>query len=101
MLLTGVLMAPGVMFFGRRPLLKALSRHWLLGLVGGAMVMTSYGAALWAMTKAPIGAVAALRETSVLFAALIAAVVLGERFGFVRIIATISIFFGLLCMRAI
>jgi drug/metabolite transporter (DMT)-like permease len=98
MLLTGVLLAP-VMVFRRQAMVEALSRDWLLALVSGAMVMASYGAALWAMTKAPIGAVAALRETSVLFAAIIAAAVLGERFGLVRILATAGIFLGLMCMR--
>ena len=65
------------------------------------MVMASYGAALWAMTKAPIGAVAALRETSVLFAALIATAFLGERFGPARVWATITIFAGLICMHLV
>ena len=38
----------------------------------------SYGVALWAMTRAPVAAVAALRETSVIFAALIGAWLLKE-----------------------
>ena len=45
------------------------------GLVGGAASLAAYGIVLWAMTRAPVAAVAALRETSVLFAALIGAVV--------------------------
>ena len=36
--------------------------------------VAAYGIVLWAMTRAPVAAVAALRETSVLFAALIGAV---------------------------
>ena len=56
----------------------ALRRHWGLGLAGGALQLCSYGIAIWAMTVAPIAIVAALRETSVLFGAVIAVVFLKE-----------------------
>jgi uncharacterized membrane protein len=49
--------------------------------------MSSYWVAIWAFTQAPIAMVAALRETSVLFAVLIAAVVLTERLTLVRLAA--------------
>ena len=42
--------------------------------LGGAASLAAYAIVLWAMTRAPVAAVAALRETSVLFAALIGAV---------------------------
>ncbi|HSO07719.1 MAG TPA: DMT family transporter [Pelomicrobium sp.] len=48
--------------------------------IGGACTLLAYGIALWAMTQAPVALVAALRETSILFAAAIAAVILQERF---------------------
>jgi len=51
------------------------------------------------MTKAPIGAVAALRETSVLFGAAIATLIMGERFHIARLLATIAICAGLACLR--
>jgi uncharacterized membrane protein len=47
--------------------------------VGGVSTRGSYGIALWAMTLAPVAAIAALRETSILFATAIAALVLRER----------------------
>ena len=47
--------------------------------------MSQYGIALWAMTRAPVAAVAALRETSVLFAAIIGTVLLKEGFGVARL----------------
>jgi drug/metabolite transporter (DMT)-like permease len=53
--------------------------HWRRGLLGGACTLGSYGLALWAMTQAPIALVAALRETSVIFGALLAVMLLGER----------------------
>jgi drug/metabolite transporter (DMT)-like permease len=57
---------------------RLMAREWRGGLAGGAMSLGAYWIAIWAMTKAPIAAVAALRETSVLFAVAISAVALRE-----------------------
>ncbi|WP_261512334.1 DMT family transporter [Burkholderia multivorans] len=46
---------------------------------GGVFAALAYGIVIWAMDRAPMGPVSALRETSVVFAALIARVYLGER----------------------
>ncbi|WP_353254540.1 EamA family transporter [Burkholderia anthina] len=46
---------------------------------GGVFAALAYGTVIWAMDRAPMGPVSALRETSVVFAALIARVYLGER----------------------
>ncbi|KVQ81499.1 multidrug DMT transporter permease [Burkholderia multivorans] len=46
---------------------------------GGMFAALAYGIVIWAMDRAPMGPVSALRETSVVFAALIARVYLGER----------------------
>ncbi|MFL5089946.1 MAG: EamA family transporter, partial [Xanthobacteraceae bacterium] len=59
----------------------------------------SYGIAIWAMTVAPIAIVAALRETSVLFGALIAIIFLGEPLRLVRIVAAMAIVTGLVLIR--
>lgn len=69
------------LFLVRQPTETAgyLRRHWRRGLAGGACTLASYGLALWAMTRAPIALVAALRETSVVFATLIAVFILRER----------------------
>ncbi len=56
-------------------------REMLRGLGGGGSSMGAYAIALWAMTVAPIAPVAALRETSMLFAVALAWVFLGERPG--------------------
>ncbi|MEM9130363.1 MAG: DMT family transporter [Pseudomonadota bacterium] len=58
-----------------------LSSAWVTGALGGAMSLGSYWIAVWAFTKAPIAAVAALRESSILFAILIARFVLKEKIG--------------------
>lgn len=60
--------------------------------------MGSYGLALWAMTRAPL-AVAALRETSILFGALIAFIVLKEQLMPLRIVAACGIAAGAILLR--
>ena len=80
-------------------LLAGVSRMWRTGLAGGALQLASYGIALWAMTVAPIAVVAALRETSVLFGALIAVVVLREPLRAVRVAAAALIVAGLVMIK--
>ena len=80
-------------------LLAGLSRAWVTGLAGGALQFASYGIALWAMTVAPIAVVAALRETSVLFGALIAVVVLREPLRALRVAAALLIVVGLVMIK--
>ena len=74
-------------------------RFWLRGLVGGALQALSYGIVLWAMTLAPIAIVASLRETSVLFGAIIAILVLKEPLRAARIVAAALIACGLALIR--
>jgi drug/metabolite transporter (DMT)-like permease len=62
-----------ILLLKRREMISYASQFWLRGLIGGALSAGAYGVVLWAMTRAPVAAVAALRETSVIFAALIGA----------------------------
>jgi drug/metabolite transporter (DMT)-like permease len=73
---------------------------WRSGLAAGALSLGSYWIAIWAFTRAPIALVAALRETSVLFAMLIAVFVLGERAGARRWGAAALVTAGVVLMRA-
>ena len=83
-----------------RPLILAHARRrWPVALVGGLASLGAYGIALWAMTRAPVASVAALRETSVLFAALIGTWLLGERFGLQRAFGTLVIIAGVMSLR--
>jgi drug/metabolite transporter (DMT)-like permease len=66
---------------------------------GGVTTVGSYGIALWAMTLAPVAAIAALRETSILFATAIAALVLRERVGAARLSAVGLVACGAVVMR--
>lgn len=74
-------------------------RTALLMLAGGAMSAAAYAIAIWAMAQAPIALVAALRETSVLFAALIAIVVLREPIIPLRIVAALVVVTGIVLVR--
>ena len=74
-------------------------RTWRRALLGGSLAVGAYGIALWAMTRAPIAVVAVLRETSVIFAAIIASVVLHEKFTRRRLAATGAVMLGLVALK--
>jgi drug/metabolite transporter (DMT)-like permease len=65
---------------------------------GGLISLIAYGAIIWAMQASPFGAVSALRETSVVFAALLGAAFLGERLTGWRIAACCIIAAGAACV---
>lgn len=80
--------------------IAAMLPAWRPGAAAGAMSLGSYWIAIWAFTKAPLAMVAALRETSVLFAMLIAAVLLKEGLSARRWAAAGLILAGVALMRA-
>nr|WP_229502080.1 EamA family transporter [Telluria cellulosilytica] len=85
---------------GRVGALVAFARaNPLVAPLGGLASVGSYGIALWAMTRAPVAAVAALRETSILFATAIAAFILREPIGRARLAAVTLIACGAVAMR--
>ena len=94
-----VVMVPYALYRDGRDVIPAMQRFWLRGFAGGALQVLSYGIAIWAMTVAPIAIVATLRETSVLFGAVIAVVVLKEPLRAVRIVAACLIVCGLVLIR--
>jgi drug/metabolite transporter (DMT)-like permease len=63
----------------RRRLALPRDREMLKAAVGGVFGLLSYGAVIWALARAPMGQVSALRETSILFAAVLGALFLKER----------------------
>ena len=67
--------------------------------IGGACALGAYGIALWAMTRAPVALVATLRETSVIFAAILAALVLKEKLTGRRLVATGAVLGGLVLLK--
>jgi drug/metabolite transporter (DMT)-like permease len=79
--------------------LIALLSEWKGGVAAGGLSLGSYWIAIWAFTQAPLALVAALRETSVLFALLISVSVLRERVGAGRWAAAGLILAGIVLMR--
>jgi len=84
---------------GRAHLLAYARQRWPVAALGGCASIGSYAIALWAMTRAPVASVAALRETSVLFAAVLGTLLLKEAFGLQRAIGTVVIVAGVMALR--
>lgn len=82
-----------------RAFVTQLHTRWKPGFLGGVCTTSSYGLALWAMTLAPIALVAALRETSVIFATVFASLFLKERFGLVRYLAAGAVVAGAVAIK--
>jgi drug/metabolite transporter (DMT)-like permease len=74
-------------------------QHWRTASGAALMSQTAYFIAIWAMTQAPIALVAALRETSVLFAAAISVVFLREPLTRWRLAAALIIVVGAMLLR--
>jgi drug/metabolite transporter (DMT)-like permease len=82
-----------------RSVVAAARDNWKPGVLGGALSLVAYWIVIWAMTIAPIPIVAALRETSILFALLIGTFWLGEKVTPVRIASILLVVAGLMLMR--
>jgi drug/metabolite transporter (DMT)-like permease len=83
----------------RHVLLKQPRRILLSGLAAGALSVLAYGLVLWAQTRGALAPIAALRETSVIFGAIIGTLVFREPFGRTRIAATIIVVCGILLLN--
>ena len=82
-----------------RVVAAGMGRQWHKGAAAGALSLGSYWVVLWAMTQAPIGVVASLRETSILFAMALGVVWLKEPLTPWRVIAAILIVAGAATLR--
>jgi len=78
---------------------RAPPRSWGLGAIAAAGSYGAYAIAVWAMTEAPIALVAALRETSILFAVAMGAFFFGERLDKAKIAAAALIVAGMVLTR--
>jgi drug/metabolite transporter (DMT)-like permease len=91
------LCVPMFAVFRRRDvLLKQPKRILLAGLSAGALSVLAYGLVLWAQTRGALAPIAALRETSVIFGAIIGALIFREPFGRTRIAATVLVAAGII-----
>lgn len=74
-------------------------RAMAFGLAGGIMSVIAYWLVIWAMTFAPLGPVAALRETSVVFAALISGLLMKEGLGWRAVAAACVVAAGVILLK--
>jgi len=83
----------------RRTILAKMQIELKAGSVGAVLTLFSFTAALYALSLAPVAKLAAIRETSVVFGAILAAVWLKEGFGARRIALAAVLAFGLILMQ--
>ena len=86
-------------FRRRNVLLKQPKRILLAGLAAGALSVLAYGLVLWAQTRGALAPIAALRETSVIFGAIIGTLIFREPFGRSRIAATVLVATGIVLLN--
>ena len=83
----------------REAVVAYLRTGWWRGAAGGTIATIGYAIAIWGLSQGPMAHVAALRETSVLFGALMGTLLLGESFGPRRVAAAATIVAGLVLMN--
>ena len=86
-------------YLRRYILVATLRQSWLPGLLGGAFAIGAYGLVIWAMSLTPMTYVSALRETSVIIAALIGTRLLKEPFGAQRVAAATLVAGGVVLLQ--
>ncbi|MBX9870395.1 MAG: EamA family transporter [Burkholderiaceae bacterium] len=97
--LTAAFMGPALLWWRGRSALRPAAGAWRVLLLGGAGTLGAYSLVLWAMTRAPIASVAALRETSIVFAALIGALLLKEGLGRLQLASALLVCAGAVLLR--
>ena len=80
-------------------ILRSVAPYWKSGIVGSTLSAGAYWIVIWAMTQAPIAAVAALRETSILFVILMSAKFLKEHISWSRVAGGVLVVIGAIALR--
>ena len=86
-------------FWGGGNIYRRMAREWKTGLAGGALATTGFTIVIWAMSQAPVAAIAALRESSILFAMGLSVLVLEEKVSGWRIVSAAFILAGVIGLR--
>lgn len=94
-ILTGIPIAAVAFALRRGAAIDALRYGWRKGLAGGVLMFGAYAIVIYALTIAPMASIAALRETGVIFAAIIGTMVLRESYGAKRIAASALVAVGI------
>ena len=96
----GLIFAAAMLALRGRAAMPRAGRVWLAGGIGAAASYASYAVAVWAMTRAPVGTIAALRETSVIFGALIGSWLLKEGHVRARLAGAVVVAAGVAMLKA-
>ena len=96
--LDGAFVSLLVVLARRRAVPLFIAGHWKATLAAGILGVLTYGLALLALAMGPVAEIAALREMSIVFAALIGTYVLGEPFGRKRMTAALAAASGIVLM---
>jgi drug/metabolite transporter (DMT)-like permease len=99
-LMLGAGVATSFAIWRGKAFLESAAHQWKPGLVAGALSIVTYGLALVAFRMGATPRLAALRETSVLFATGIAVIFLGERLTRARLIGVMAIAAGAIVLVA-
>jgi len=95
----GLIFSLGMVAWKGRRVVPPMGRIWAMGTAASAASYGAYAVSVWAMTVAPIALVAALRETSILFAVLIGWLAFGERMDRGKAVAALTIVAGVMVTR--
>jgi drug/metabolite transporter (DMT)-like permease len=95
----GLFFTLGMLAWRGPQVLPPVGRVWGVTAIAAAASYGAYAVSVWAMTVAPIALVAALRETSILFAVLIGWLVFGERMDRSKAVAALMIVAGVMATR--
>ncbi|TBX20975.1 EamA family transporter [Nioella sediminis] len=99
MMLSALFYTPAAIALRGVEVIRASRRDWIMGLIAAAASFAAYAIAVWAMTVAPLALVAALRETSILFAVLLGWLLFGDKMDRGKIIAAVLIVSGVVLTR--
>lgn len=95
---SGIPLIAAALFLRGGETVEFLRREWKAGVIGGVMMFTAYAIVVYALTLSQMAHVAALRETSVIFAAVIGTLILKEPLGVKRIFAATVVAGGIILL---
>lgn len=99
MMLSALFYTPAAIALRGVEVIRASRRDWIMGMIAAAASFAAYAIAVWAMTVAPLALVAALRETSILFAVLLGWLLFGDKMDKGKAIAAVLIVSGVVLTR--
>jgi drug/metabolite transporter (DMT)-like permease len=97
-LLQGPVLPIVAVFVRRRELVAQPAGRWGAGLSAGALSVAAYALVLWAQTVGALASIAALRESSIIWGAVLATIFFKEPFGRIRIVASTGVLIGILLL---